>query len=255
MTRALVLTYHSVEAAPPPLHVEPALFERHAEVLAESGAASLTVSELAAALADGDLPERAVAITFDDGFANVAREAAPVLTAHGLRATVFAVSGHVGGTSDWPTQPASAPRLPLLDAAALRGLVSLGWEIGSHGCDHRPLGTASAVDVHEQLQRSREELEALVGEPVRAFAFPYGDVPAGSRTALAEAEYSCGCTTRLEYVTSRTDPLALPRVDAHYLRDPRRLRRAAAGQAGAYLALRRVAARGRRAVRHDWRSA
>src|SRR5262249_16377676 len=111
MTRALVLTYHAIGAGPPPLFVEPSLLATHLDCVVESRATVLTVSRFAAALREGSLPERAVALTFDDGFANVHEEAAPLLAERGLTATVFCVAGHLGGRSDWPSQPPSAPRL------------------------------------------------------------------------------------------------------------------------------------------------
>src|SRR5262249_23321631 len=100
----LVLTYHAVEEGTAPLCISPRLFAEHAAVIAAAGVPVLTVSELASALSAGELPPRAVAITFDDGCASVAEHAAPALAEHGLRATVFCVAGHLGGTNEWRTQ-------------------------------------------------------------------------------------------------------------------------------------------------------
>jgi peptidoglycan/xylan/chitin deacetylase (PgdA/CDA1 family) len=253
--RGLAVTYHAIASGPPPLYIDPSLLERHVEVLVEARVTALTVSELADALRSGSLPERAVAITFDDGFASIAESAAPVLARHGLRATVFAVADHVGGSSDWSTQPASAPRLPLLDRGGLGALAAAGWEIGSHGRTHRPLGSLDAEGLRDELGGSRSALEDLLGVPVRSFAFPYGSIPDGAADALIEAGYAAACTTRPGHVTPGADPLALPRVDAHYLRSPARLRRAAGGGDLAYLAVRRVASRVRRLVASDHRAA
>ena len=252
--RGLILTYHAIATGPPPLHVDPRLFERHVVSLAEARVTALTMCELADALRIGSLPERSVSITFDDGFASIADNAAPVLARHGLRATVFAVANHVGGSSDWSTQPASAPRLPLLDAERLRSLAAAGWEIGSHGRTHRPLVSLDAAGLREELAGSRSALEDLIGVPVRSFAFPYGSIPNGAGYALVEAGYVTACTTRPGHVSLGSDPLALPRVDAHYLRGPARLRRAASGGDRAYLTVRRVASRARRLVATDYRT-
>jgi peptidoglycan/xylan/chitin deacetylase (PgdA/CDA1 family) len=246
-----VLTYHSVAFGPPPLHVDPTLFERHASTLTACGAVPLTVGEVASALRAGSLPERSVAVTFDDGYASVLEHALPALSARGIRATVFPVAGHLGRTSAWPTQPPAAPRLPLLDAAGLRRLADEGWEIGGHGIEHRPLRGLRGDDVAIELARCRSALSEATGVEVRSFAFPYGSVPAGSAAALAAAGYTAACGTRASHVVPGSDPLLLPRVDAHYLRDPARLARAAAGGAGAYLGVRRVASRVRRLVRAD----
>lgn len=249
--QALVLTYHSIGEGPPPLCVPPALFERHAETIARSGVPALTVTELARGLHEGGLPPSAVVITFDDGFADTVEVAAPVLARHGLPATVFAVSGHLGASSDWRSQPAAAPRRTLADAKGLASLVRHGWEIGSHTTLHDPLGTWSAESLVDEGRRSREALERAVGVEIRSFAYPYGIVPPGAAAALADAGYLAACTTRIGVVRDGADPFLLPRVDAHYLRRPALLAAALCGRARPYLATRRVGSYARRRLVAD----
>src|SRR5712692_9020835 len=60
------------------------------------------------------LAERAVVLTFDDGFDNFARVAFPELQARGWTATVFLPAGKVGGTNDWDGHPPGAPARTLM---------------------------------------------------------------------------------------------------------------------------------------------
>lgn len=249
---ALILTYHAVEAGPAPLCIEPGLFAAHLDCLAAVGAQTLTISELADCLRAGELPERAVAITFDDGFASVAERAAPLLRERGMVATVFCVSGHVGGVNDWPTQPPRAPRRPLASAGQLVALSRAGVEIAAHGVSHLPLGTASAAELRREVIDGRAALERVVGGPVRTFAYPYGARPSPRREAVVRGEYEAACTTALALVRPGTDPFALPRVDAHYVRRPALLRRAVHGSLDHYLRVRRATARARRMINQDY---
>lgn len=248
----IIVTYHAVEPGPAPLCIEPSLFAEHAAVIAGSGAKVLTVRELAAQLRSGELPERTVAVTFDDGCASVAEHAAPALAEHGLSATVFCVAGHVGGVNDWATQAAWAPRLALAPADALSALAGAGWEIGSHGTAHRPLAQLGEAAAIHEVKESRSVLEDLTGARVSTFAWPYGRRPASVADAMARATYDAACGGGPGVVRSSSDPYALERVDAHYLRDPELLRRAIEGTLDRRIATRAIAASVRRLVRRDY---
>jgi peptidoglycan/xylan/chitin deacetylase (PgdA/CDA1 family) len=61
----------------------------------------LPLSEAIVRLRDGSLPRSALAITFDDGYADNATVAAPLLRKHGLPATVFVATGYIDGGVMW----------------------------------------------------------------------------------------------------------------------------------------------------------
>lgn len=232
---AVILTYHAVEDGPAPLCIEPDLFRAQLDCLLEVGAETLTIASLGVRLRDSTVPARAVAITFDDGCASVARTAAPLLAEHGLTATVFCVAGHVGGRNDWPTQPGGVPSLELAGADELVELHRAGVEIGAHGVDHAPLDTADAPSAERELRDGRAMLEEIVGSPVRSLAYPYGAEPAPAVAPLVSELYDVVCTTRPAHVRPASDPLSLPRVDVHYLRQPALFRRVVSGGLEPYL--------------------
>src|SRR5439155_1180311 len=80
-TAPVVLLYHRIAHAtsdPQLLCVKPEHFAQHVEVVAESYQ-PVRLRDLVAALRAGELPSRAVAITFDDGYADNLAAAKPVL--------------------------------------------------------------------------------------------------------------------------------------------------------------------------------
>ena len=248
----LVLTYHGLGRAGGPLAIEPELFAAQLDCLAEQGAQFVTVSELAAAIRAGELPDRAVAVTFDDGMTSVAEEAAPVLAERGLSATVFCVAGRLGGTSDWPSARPGTPRFPLMGARELAELAAGGFEIGSHGMVHEPLVGDSEPLLRREIVDSRLVLEQAIGVAVHSFAYPYGAGPSPAARRAVAATYRAACTTALAIVTRGADAHALPRVDAHYLRSPQLLRRAISGSLGSYLRARALGAGARRRLVKDY---
>jgi peptidoglycan/xylan/chitin deacetylase (PgdA/CDA1 family) len=85
---AVVLVYHRVDHEPG--SVTPANFAAQMEVmLSRSTPAPLE------AIARGDAPSDAFAVTFDDGYAETMHQALPVLTSAGVPATIFISTVHV----------------------------------------------------------------------------------------------------------------------------------------------------------------
>ena len=104
-----VLRYHSIcgpeghNYADPSICISPSAFERHVRYLA-SNYRVLPLPEAVAALrAHKSLPANAVAVTFDDGYADNLW-AARLLAQYGLTGTFFLTAGCIGG--EWPFWPA-----------------------------------------------------------------------------------------------------------------------------------------------------
>jgi peptidoglycan/xylan/chitin deacetylase (PgdA/CDA1 family) len=249
--RPLILTYHCVDDGPPPLSVDPHLFERHLDCIQESGATVLAVTELAAALRAGRVPDRALALTFDDGAASAVRVAAPILARRGLTATFFCIAGYLGQRAAWPTLPAGVPRFELASAAELVDLATLGFEIGSHGVTHAPLHRASRSLLEHEVRHSKKVLHDQTGLVTSAFAYPYAISPSAPARELVAETYDVACAGSNRLVDLGADLLALPRLDAHYVRSPRLLRGLLDGSTG-YLNVRRTLARTRRLVQQDY---
>jgi peptidoglycan/xylan/chitin deacetylase (PgdA/CDA1 family) len=104
MTATLsILIYHRVLARPDPLfpgEVDAALFERQLR-LVKRFYAPLPLAEAVRRLQDGNLPPRAACITFDDGYADNAQVALPLLRRHGLHATFFIATDYLDGGQMW----------------------------------------------------------------------------------------------------------------------------------------------------------
>jgi peptidoglycan/xylan/chitin deacetylase (PgdA/CDA1 family) len=148
---------------------------------------------------------RRFAITFDDGYEETLRLALPVLEARSLPATVFVVSSLIGGKAIWNKQPQA-----LLTRTQLLDLHSSGIFIGSHGRTHRRLSTLEPQAIHDEVHGSREELEHLLGAPVRFLAYPHHDFDARVVAAAAKAGYAGAAGGR----AGRHERYNLHRIDA-----------------------------------------
>jgi peptidoglycan/xylan/chitin deacetylase (PgdA/CDA1 family) len=98
----VILGYHRVADGPDPyqMSVSPERFGEQLAMLARL-ARPMRLEELPTLLADARLPRRAVAVTFDDGYADTLHIAQPLLAQVGIPATVFVVSGAIGRELWW----------------------------------------------------------------------------------------------------------------------------------------------------------
>ena len=235
--RIPLLMYHSIDATGSVVSVSPRDFEEQMQCLADQGFRGITLREaVSRRSADGRWPARSVVLTFDDGYANVC-DALPVLQRQRFGATVFVVSGHMGGANDWAPTPPGLGAQAILSPQQARDLAAAGIEIGAHTHRHCDLRQVSIRQAEEEIVRSRAALEGHIGLPVESFAYPFGSVTE-TALAVAQREFRAACTTVLKRAANEA-PHQLPRIDMYYIRSRRALERLLCGGLDWYLAVRR----------------
>lgn len=238
-----VLTFHSLDESSSPLSVPPRVFQRGLARLRDLGYRSVPLARIADDVARGTpLPDRAFAITFDDGYRSVRDEGLAVLAALEMEATVFLTVG-----ADGSGMRAMGGR-PMLSWGEVRELRAAGVEVGAHTVTHPDLTRLPADRVEAEMRDSRAIIEDALGEPVTSFAYPYGRCDERV-VELARRHFARACTTRLALVGPRSDPHRLERVDAWYLRTERRFRLLSSRALPWYLRARAVPRAARAALR------
>lgn len=98
--RLLILCYHGISLGDehewdPELYMDRERFRRRMEMLRDGGYTVLPLEEACRRLAEGTLPARSVALTFDDGDYDFAAVAWPILREFGYPATVYVTTYYV----------------------------------------------------------------------------------------------------------------------------------------------------------------
>lgn len=167
----VILQYHHVDESTPAItSVSPEVFRSHMQLLEDEG---MTVVDLEDAmlnlLAGEPLPERAVAITFDDAYQSIFDHAWPELNARDWPFTVFvntdAVDGRYSDMMDWD---------------ALRTLQKHGALIANHTRSHPyllevPAGTTAREWWENEINGAEKRIEEETGRSPKIFAYPYGE--------------------------------------------------------------------------------
>jgi peptidoglycan/xylan/chitin deacetylase (PgdA/CDA1 family) len=155
-----------------------------------------------------------VAITFDDGYGDNYDYAFPLLQRHGATATFFVTAGFL--ERDPQVMRRFHPGLRPLAWDQVREMRQGGMAFGAHTYSHPNLSRLDRAAAEGELRRSKLILEARLGEPISAMAYPFG-VPRRHFTtetmAIASAvgyHYAAAITFRAVHPSHC--PLAIPRL-------------------------------------------
>ncbi len=191
-----ILCYHRVGSAKSKMVVSPAQFEAQLDWLSRNGWQVVSLDQVAEFLAGRRaLPQRSVAITFDDGYESVHRFAYPLLKRFGMPATLFVYTDFIGSRD--------ALSWAQMNEMQASGLI----DIQAHSKSHRNL-TERAAD--EPETRYLRTLEAELSTPrtlieralasqkhqVHHMAYPYGDANETVIAAMPRAGYDLGMTVQ-----------------------------------------------------------
>lgn len=176
-------------------YTPPRRFERQMRYLLKRGFKFYTASELVEHFRDrGRFPERGIALTFDDGWKDNYTNAFPVLRRLGIKATIFLVPSCIGEFSS-KVQAEGEPGRAHLSAAEILEMSAHGVEFGSHSLNHRLLHQLPPAEVREEVEGSKQQIEALLDKPCKVFAYPAGFYNETARRAVAEAGHLAAFTT------------------------------------------------------------
>lgn len=165
------------------LSITPALFEQHLQWFRDNNVATLRMDTVAKCLRGLErCPNRAVALTFDDGYEDAATQAYPLLKKYGFTATFYIVTELVGrpGYMTWEQ---------------VQMLHDNGMEIGSHTMQHFDLPACEPEVAYDEIVQSRKILEEKLGAPVVSFSYPVGSYNEDIANMVYEAGYSNAVTT------------------------------------------------------------
>ncbi|AJE03446.1 polysaccharide deacetylase family protein [Geobacter pickeringii] len=204
-----VLLYHDISNQyGDPYTISPALFAAQMEWLYANGYRTIAVRDAAAAAARG---EKAVVITFDDGYASFIDHAHPLFRTYGFHCTIAVIGAHVGGFIE------RDGRRPVLSWDEYRYLVADGLvEIACHTQDLHAISrmkSASTAEMEADLMLFQQTVEREMGAKARVLAWPYGIYNRDRIEAAQRAGFTEILTSNEGYLSSGSSLDEVPRLN------------------------------------------
>ena len=160
--KRIVLCYHSVGDTGWRFSVGIKNFENHIKFL-KKNYTFISLNELLIGKKSG------IHIAFDDGYADIIKNALPLLEKNNLKATMFALSDYKNAN-----RAELDNNLPIINYSQLKYLHKKGWEIGSHTRTHSHLAKIQDSALEGEIVKSKNELEKNLGFSVKYLAYPKG---------------------------------------------------------------------------------
>jgi poly-beta-1,6-N-acetyl-D-glucosamine N-deacetylase len=184
---AVVLEYHHIsDKAPKSTSISPAKFNAQMDYLANNHFNIVSVATLAEKLRKGEtLPDKTVAISFDDSYATVYHAAYPLLKKRGWPFTFFVNTAAVSTSNLFVTWD------------QLREMSHNGATIANHTMYHNHLPRLKNNETRSQWRdRTKAEIEQAqkaitkeIGSAPKIFAYPFGEYDIEVQKILKELDF------------------------------------------------------------------
>jgi peptidoglycan/xylan/chitin deacetylase (PgdA/CDA1 family) len=208
-SHAVILLYHHVDNESPDItSISPDMFSKQLAYLSDNHFQVWPLAKIISYLKiRKPIPDKVVAITFDDSYHSVYENAYPLIKKHGWPFTIFVSTdaidqGHNHQTS-WQQ---------------LQIMASNGASIGNHSATHEHLLKRNSNEMLAQwqqritldIERAEQRIVEKIGYSKKMFAYPYGEYNSDLTTLLNKLGYT-GFGQQSGAVGELSDFLAIPR--------------------------------------------
>ena len=220
LRHSAILVYHrvaNVSHDPLQLCVSPQNFKKQIIYL-KKNFNLIPLSQMVNNLKSHKIKERAVAVTFDDGYSDNLYTALPILEEFNVPATIFITTGNIDSQEDfyWDKNTAKEDRGRPMTAEEIKKIASHPLiEIGAHTVHHPNLKKINTDKQEEEIMKSKIMLEKILDKKIFGFAYPFGSRRSFSKETISEVKksgFNFACANTQEKVCFFSNLFAIPRI-------------------------------------------
>lgn len=205
-----ILLYHDLsDDTSDEYTVTAAQFAAQMEWLYSNGYQAISLS----GLGDRLIPEKAVVITFDDGYASFMDFAFPLFRGYGFKATINIIGEYIGSyIPDGRKRPMlSWDEYRYLTAS---GIVNLGCHTYNlHVFRHRGAAGVSEGTLRQDLDLFQKTMKREIGKPTEIIAWPYGFYTDSAKAVAAQTGIRYMLTSQRGFLDPAGSFTAIPRIN------------------------------------------
>ncbi len=212
----VVLYYHRVaDTNPTPWTISQSDFQRQLDWLQENFEL-LSMDQVHQRLQTRCNHRPAVALTFDDGYAENMDFALPMMAQRGIKCMYYVSTSPVLNQTLFEHDRSLSLHLLPNSVSDLKQIIEWGFDIGSHTRNHLDIGSITSLrQLRDELEGSRRELLQLLNVPIDHFAFPFGqrnNISAASIAVAKSVGYKTVCGAYGGYNHIGCDPFFIQRM-------------------------------------------
>jgi peptidoglycan/xylan/chitin deacetylase (PgdA/CDA1 family) len=226
-----VLIYHHINPhSGDTVTVTPEVFAAQMTWLAGSGFTTISLDDLMRALCrEQEIDNKAVVLTFDDGWLDNYQFAIPVLERLKFQAAFFIITGRVDASSngrikrfsDTPLHEAAKAFIQrgesarvVLDWDLIRNIEEKGlFRFYSHTVSHRRCAGLFRAELLNELLESKLRIESELERPCPYLCWPYGSYSEDTIRVAQETGYTALFTTDYGFCDPASDPFKIRRIE------------------------------------------
>jgi peptidoglycan/xylan/chitin deacetylase (PgdA/CDA1 family) len=205
-------------------------FERHLQYFQKKGFTTLHFADLEAYRSGerdfATFPRKPLVLTFDDGYLDNLKNAAPLLQKYRTKAVIYLLADHSLQENEWDLgHDDGEPSHQMMSLSEKQQLPKYGFEIGSHGFRHQKITEMNEGQARQELELSKKQLEADFKAPIYSYAFTYGITSPHAAELAEEAGYSFALNTDTGGLHIEENPYAIFRSNIFPEDGPAQLRK------------------------------
>lgn len=193
------------------LEITPDFLKQTIETYRQQGHRFVSIDEAYDIINHGRTDRPFVCLTFDDGYQDNYDIAYPILKQTNVPFAIYVTTGFIDNRLPmrWYTNEKlgiNGEALKSLDADPL-------CTIGAHTVSHPRLDTLSPEEQQKEIEQSLQELESLLGHPIRHFSYPHGAYNTETLSIINKQIFRSTLLAWGGNIRRGANPLMLPRIE------------------------------------------